>query len=108
MTSDSFYTLDVPWHNVASVVLWEGTIGCTVNDIVNSSVEAKNVEWKKGGQSLREGVTNNGFQALTFDEIERNDGGLSVVTFDASSHETAPLRPFEFNLTVEVNCECIL
>ena len=97
----------MPWQNFKSVVLWEGTIGCTIDNIINSSVEAKNVLWKKDGQSLRKGMTNNGFQSLTFDKVERSDGGLNVVTFDASSHETAPLRPFEFNLTVEVNCECI-
>ena len=89
------------------MVLWEGTVGCTIDKIIHSYVEAHNVVWKKDGGELREAITNNGFRAITFDTVKRTDVGLMMVAFDARSHKSARPRQFGFDLTVQVNCECI-
>ena len=94
----------MPWQNVENVVLWEGTIGCIIDHIITSSVETTSVMWKKDGEMLREESVKD---RITFGEVNTKDEGVYVVTFDARSHETSPLKPFEFNLTVEVNCKSI-
>ena len=72
----SSYHIDLPHQKVNSVVLWEGTADCIIDDIITSSVEAVSVIWKKGGRRLRKGSANNGYQAITFDKVSKKDEGL--------------------------------
>ena len=102
------YAIDVPRLSIDSEVqLWEGTTDCTIDNIISVGplVNIKNVIWRKNEKSFKEGITNEGFPAITFDEITKHDGGLYVVKFDASSHKTSSSKNFEFSFNLDINCK---
>ena len=93
----------------SEVQLWEGATDCTIDNIISTGplVNIKNAIWRKTEKGVKAGITNEGVQGLgiMFDEITKHDGGLYVVKFDASSHETSSLRHFEFSFKLDINCK---
>ena len=92
----------MPWLSIDSDVhLWEGTTDCTVNNIIAGPlVKLKNIAWSKDKNNVKEGL-----QEIAFKEITKHDGGLYIVTFQASSHDSSDPRAFKFSFTLVVMCK---
>ena len=96
------YAVDVPRLSIDSDVhLWEGTTDCTINKITAGPlVKLKKIVWSKDKNNVKEG-----FQEIAFKHIMKHDGGLYIVAFHASSHDSADPRLFKFSFTLVVMCK---
>ena len=92
----------MPRLNIDSEVqLWEGTTHCTINKITAGPlVKLKNIVWSKDKNNMMEGL-----QEIAFKHIMKHNGGLYIVAFHASSHDSADPRPFKFNFALVIMCK---